>query len=107
MIVLVTGATSGFGAAIARRFAGEGHRVVAVGRRRERLDALVDELDAARIHPLELDVRDRAAAERASTSCPTGSPRSTSSSTTPGSRSGWSRRSAPRSTTGTRWSTPT
>jgi 3-hydroxy acid dehydrogenase/malonic semialdehyde reductase len=61
MIVLVTGATSGFGAAIARRFAHEGHRVIAVGRRRERLDALVQELGVGQVHPLVLDVRDRAA----------------------------------------------
>ena len=40
MIVLVTGATSGFGAAIARRFAREGHRIIAAGRRTDRLDAL-------------------------------------------------------------------
>jgi 3-hydroxy acid dehydrogenase/malonic semialdehyde reductase len=61
MIVLVTGATSGFGSAIARRFALEGHRVIAVGRRRERLDALVHELAGSPVHPLVLDVRDRAA----------------------------------------------
>jgi NADP-dependent 3-hydroxy acid dehydrogenase YdfG len=34
MIVFVTGASSGFGAAIARRFAKEGHRIVVTGRRR-------------------------------------------------------------------------
>jgi 3-hydroxy acid dehydrogenase / malonic semialdehyde reductase len=61
MIVLVTGATSGFGAAIARRFAIEGHRVIAVGRRRERLDGLVRELTGQHVHPVVLDVRDRAA----------------------------------------------
>jgi 3-hydroxy acid dehydrogenase/malonic semialdehyde reductase len=65
MIVLVTGATAGFGAAIARRFVREGHKVIAAGRRRERLDALVGELGADRAHPLQLDVRDRAAVEQA------------------------------------------
>jgi 3-hydroxy acid dehydrogenase/malonic semialdehyde reductase len=60
-IVLVTGATSGFGAAIARRFAIEGHAVIAVGRRRERLDALVHELAGHYVHPVLLDVRDRGA----------------------------------------------
>jgi 3-hydroxy acid dehydrogenase/malonic semialdehyde reductase len=63
MITFVTGATSGFGAAIARRFAAEGHRVVAAGRRHARLNALVEELDRHRIYPLVLDVRDRRAVE--------------------------------------------
>ena len=70
MIVLVTGATSGFGAAIARRFAHHGHRIVAVGRRVERLDALRAELGADVVYPLPLDVRDRAAVARAITSLP-------------------------------------
>ena len=35
MIVLVTGATSGFGVSIARRFAADGHRIIATGRRTE------------------------------------------------------------------------
>lgn len=38
--VLVTGATAGFGEATARRFLAHGHKVIAVGRRAERLDAL-------------------------------------------------------------------
>jgi 3-hydroxy acid dehydrogenase/malonic semialdehyde reductase len=58
MIVLVTGATAGFGSAIARRFAREGHRVVAAGRRRERLEALKKELGAP-VWTVELDVRNR------------------------------------------------
>ncbi|MBV1796297.1 SDR family NAD(P)-dependent oxidoreductase [Siccirubricoccus sp. G192] len=61
MIVFVTGATAGFGLAIARRFAADGARIIAAGRRQERLDALVGELGAAVVHPLALDVRDRAA----------------------------------------------
>ncbi|MDD2729960.1 bifunctional NADP-dependent 3-hydroxy acid dehydrogenase/3-hydroxypropionate dehydrogenase YdfG [Malikia sp.] len=60
MIVFVTGASAGFGAAIARRFVREGHRVVATARRLDRLRALADELGDALL-PLELDVRDRAA----------------------------------------------
>ena len=60
MIVFVTGASAGFGAAIARRFVKDGHRVVATARRLERLQALADELGEALL-PLELDVRDRAA----------------------------------------------
>lgn len=64
MIVLVTGATSGFGAAIARRFAREGHRIIASGRRVDRLEALSAELGDA-VLTVPLDVRDPAAVERA------------------------------------------
>ncbi|MDR2853479.1 MAG: SDR family NAD(P)-dependent oxidoreductase [Burkholderiaceae bacterium] len=60
MIVFVTGATAGFGAAIARRFVREGHRVIAAGRRPERLDALKAELGGALL-PYVLDVCDAAA----------------------------------------------
>jgi 3-hydroxy acid dehydrogenase/malonic semialdehyde reductase len=70
MIILVTGATSGFGAAIARRFAADGHRIIAAGRRRERLTALVDELGSARVHPVALDVRDWAAVDAAVAALP-------------------------------------
>jgi 3-hydroxy acid dehydrogenase/malonic semialdehyde reductase len=65
MIVLVTGATSGFGVSIARRFAAGGHRIIATGRRTERLAALAAELGDAVALTLPLDVRDRAAVERA------------------------------------------
>ena len=65
MIVLVTGATSGFGVSIARRFAAGGHRIIAAGRRTERLTALAAELGDAVALTLTLDVRDRAAVERA------------------------------------------
>ncbi|HEX6374250.1 MAG TPA: SDR family NAD(P)-dependent oxidoreductase [Allosphingosinicella sp.] len=56
----ITGATAGFGAAAARRFAGEGWRVVGTGRRRERLDALSVELGGAFLG-IVLDIRDEAA----------------------------------------------
>ena len=62
MIILVTGATAGFGAAICRRLVRDGHRVIAAGRRVERLTALASELGGA-LHPLPLDVTDRAATE--------------------------------------------
>lgn len=65
MIVFVTGATAGFGAAIVRRYIREGHRVVALGRREERLDALRQEFAPEQIHTVVLDVRDNAALERA------------------------------------------
>lgn len=61
MIVLVTGATAGFGLAIAHRFAADGARIVAVGRRAERLHALAAELGAERCLAVPLDVGDRAA----------------------------------------------
>jgi 3-hydroxy acid dehydrogenase/malonic semialdehyde reductase len=67
--VCVTGASAGFGLAIARRFAADGDRVVAAARRGERLAELAGEF-GDRIHPVELDVRDRAAVERALTSLP-------------------------------------
>jgi serine 3-dehydrogenase len=54
--ILITGATSGFGAASARRFAAGGWRVIATGRRADRLRALADELGDACL-PLEFDVR--------------------------------------------------
>lgn len=60
MIVLVTGASAGFGAAIARRFVASGSSVILAARRRDRLAALGDELGAS-AHVIELDVRDRAA----------------------------------------------
>ena len=64
--VLVTGATAGFGEATAERFARDGARLVLAGRRTERLEALARRLSAqAAVHPLTLDVRDRAAVERA------------------------------------------
>jgi len=65
MILLVTGATAGFGAAIARRFAQDGARIIAAGRRADRLEALAQELGARQVLPLTLDVRDSAAIQAA------------------------------------------
>jgi 3-hydroxy acid dehydrogenase/malonic semialdehyde reductase len=65
MIVFITGATSGFGAAIARRFASAGHHIIAAGRRADRLGALAEELGRDRVHALVLDVRNRAAVAKA------------------------------------------
>ena len=58
LTVLVTGATAGFGRAIAQRFVRDGHRVVATGRRQDRLDALHTELGDALL-PYSLDVTDK------------------------------------------------
>ena len=58
--VLVTGASSGFGEAITRRFAAAGARVVATARRSDRLKDLAADL-GPHVLPVTLDVRDRAA----------------------------------------------
>lgn len=60
LTILVTGASAGFGQAMARRFVRDGHRVIACARRADRLAALADELGAA-LHPFSLDVTDPAA----------------------------------------------
>jgi 3-hydroxy acid dehydrogenase/malonic semialdehyde reductase len=60
LTVLVTGASAGFGAAMARRFVRDGHRVIAAARRAGRLQALRAELGDALL-PLSLDVTDAAA----------------------------------------------
>lgn len=62
--VLVTGASAGFGAAIVRRFAGQGARVIAAARRADRLADLAAPF-AGQVLPLALDVADRAAVEAA------------------------------------------
>jgi 3-hydroxy acid dehydrogenase/malonic semialdehyde reductase len=59
-IALVTGATSGFGLAITEALVAAGARVVAAGRRAERLAEHAGRL-GAQVHPLVLDVQDRAA----------------------------------------------
>ncbi|SAK72496.1 short-chain dehydrogenase/reductase SDR [Caballeronia calidae] len=69
MIVFVTGASAGFGAAIARTFVRGGHRVIAAARRKERLVALSNELGDALL-PVELDVRDESAVKNAIASLP-------------------------------------
>lgn len=55
MIVLITGASSGFGEAMVRAFVAAGHRVIAAARRTDRLAELADKLGAA-VLPLTLDV---------------------------------------------------
>ncbi|MFT6775913.1 MAG: meso-butanediol dehydrogenase/(S,S)-butanediol dehydrogenase/diacetyl reductase, partial [Paracoccaceae bacterium] len=60
-VIIVTGASSGIGAATARRFAAEGGSVVLVARRLDRLDALAAELPDGAALAVECDVADSAA----------------------------------------------
>lgn len=62
--VVVTGASSGFGEAIARRYAKHGARLVLAARRLDRLEKLKAELSGVPVHAVELDVRSRDAVER-------------------------------------------
>jgi serine 3-dehydrogenase (NADP+) len=70
--VLITGATSGFGAAGVRRFAKAGWRVVATGRRADRLKALVEELGAKNVHASVFDIGDEKAMDAALAALPEG-----------------------------------
>jgi serine 3-dehydrogenase len=76
-IVLITGASSGIGAACAKIFAGGGAKLILAARRLERLDRLARELvetgaiaSANDIYLIELDVRDRSQVEAAVNSLP-------------------------------------
>jgi len=80
-IVLITGATSGFGEACARKFAAGGYDIIITGRRKERLDKLAASLTSAagaaptpispiKVLPLAFDVQDRAAVFAAIDSLP-------------------------------------
>ncbi|MCL4671618.1 MAG: SDR family NAD(P)-dependent oxidoreductase [Sphingomonadaceae bacterium] len=66
----VTGATSGIGEACVRTLVASGWRCVATGRRAARLDALVAELGADKVHPGVFDVRDEAARDAALAALP-------------------------------------
>jgi len=59
----VTGATAGIGEATVRTMVASGWRCIATGRRKERLDALVEELGADKVHAAVFDVRDIEAME--------------------------------------------
>jgi NADP-dependent 3-hydroxy acid dehydrogenase YdfG len=58
--ILITGASSGFGEACARRFAEDGETLILAARRTDRLRKLRDELkDRSKVHVENLDVRSR------------------------------------------------
>ena len=59
MIVLITGATSGFGMSCAKLFSKKGYKTILIGRRKERLTKLSKELGIKRNLPIHLDVRDK------------------------------------------------
>ncbi|XXN65014.1 bifunctional NADP-dependent 3-hydroxy acid dehydrogenase/3-hydroxypropionate dehydrogenase YdfG [Enterobacter ludwigii] len=69
MIIFVTGATAGFGQSITRRFIATGHKVIASGRRAERLKELKEEL-GDNLYTVQLDVRNRAAIDEVIASLP-------------------------------------
>ena len=69
MIVMITGASAGFGAAMARKFVQTGHRVIAAARRTERLDALAKEL-GKNLLPVGLDVSSKSSIDAALASLP-------------------------------------
>ncbi len=71
-IAFVTGATAGIGEATVRALVASGWRCVATGRRAERLEALVAELGADKVHPAVFDVRDEAAMDGAIAALPEG-----------------------------------
>jgi short-subunit dehydrogenase len=56
--VVVTGASSGIGAELARQLSRRGHHVTLVARRRDRLEELAKELDHADVRPADLTSED-------------------------------------------------
>ncbi len=71
LTIFVTGATAGFGRAIATRFVRDGHRVIAAGRRHDRLQALAAELGPSLLG-FPIDVTDLAAVDALPRSLPDG-----------------------------------
>jgi len=69
-IALITGATSGFGAASARRFVKAGWRIIVTGRRADRLEALSKELGRGNVHAAAFDMRKPEAIDAALSALP-------------------------------------
>lgn len=67
-VILITGATSGFGRAIALKFAENGYDCIVTGRRKNLLDQLAEEIKErfkTEVLPLSFDVRDLTGMEKA------------------------------------------
>lgn len=70
-VIMITGATSGFGEASARLFADKGWRLIITGRRQQRLAQLQQELGGAeKVHTCCFDISDRQAVEQAFSDLP-------------------------------------
>jgi 3-hydroxy acid dehydrogenase/malonic semialdehyde reductase len=69
MIIFITGATAGFGAAMVKRFINGGHKVIATGRRLDRLEKLKAEF-GVNIYTLPLDIQDKDNVSKAIDSLP-------------------------------------
>nr|WP_321259683.1 SDR family oxidoreductase [uncultured Pseudodesulfovibrio sp.] len=63
--ILITGATAGFGKAMAERYAAEGWQLILTGRRSDRLEQLQQDLAPAKIHTITFDIRDKDACFKA------------------------------------------
>lgn len=70
MVIFITGATAGFGAAMVKRFIKGGHKVIATGRRADRLEKMKTEY-GANLYTLELDIQNKENVGRAVDSLPT------------------------------------
>lgn len=69
MIIFITGATAGFGAAMVKRFINKGYKVIATGRRSDRLDLMKAEF-GDHLYPLVLDVQNKEMVSKAIDSLP-------------------------------------
>jgi 3-hydroxy acid dehydrogenase/malonic semialdehyde reductase len=68
-VIFITGVTSGFGAAMAKRFVKENHFVIGTGRRKDRLEELQKEC-GKKLFTIQLDVRQKADIDKAIKSLP-------------------------------------